>query len=105
MTDKKAFEARKKQIRKQAAPKSVTEMRHLGGKFDNELSPHKIRLSKRIVAYIQNAPGLYQQLMGNIDTTSKAISLLSDCFSKNADIFKRLGMAHADIEVSVLVIH
>lgn len=99
VTDKKSFEASKKQIRKQQAPKTVSEMRHLDGKFDNEISQHKLRLSKRIAAYIQNSPALYQQAMANIDTTFKAMSLLSDCFVKNAESFRRLAAIHADVEV------
>lgn len=101
MTDKKGFDAKKKLIRKQPGPKTVAEMKHLGGKFNNELSTHKLKLSRRIASYIQNGPGLYQQLMSNIETTTKVISLLSDCFSKNAEIFKKLGMAYADIEVTI----
>jgi len=101
ITDKKAFEQKKKQINKQPAPKAVKEMKHLEGKLDVELSPHKLNLSKCVANYIQNVPNLYQELMININNTSKAISLLSDCFNKTAYIFKRLGIANANIEVGV----
>lgn len=100
--DKKEFSEYKKRISAFPAPKTFKDIPLAAGEINIELSAHKLRLAKSISAYSQNTQLLYQQLSTSVEATCKAMTLLSDSFTRNAEVLRKLAAAHGSIEVSAL---
>jgi len=98
MAQRLQFDAKKKELNKVPAPKTIFDTKNLGGKAANEVSDRKIRLAKNIGSYIQNTQNLYTQLAVATDSTVKVIQLLSDCLARNADLYRQFSLNHANIE-------
>lgn len=98
-SDEKKFEAMKKQIKKMPAPKSLADLRLLGGKFNCDMEIRKMQLSNNIAQYVKQTQPLYKELADAICATTSTMLLLSDAFAKNAEIVKDLIFVHANIEV------
>jgi len=99
ITDKSLFEKKKKEITKQLAPKSIPEIKHLGGKVSVGVTPDKANQAKNIAQFSTICQGLYDKLMKANEDTAKIMKVLGDAFAREADIYKELTLAYASIEV------
>jgi len=59
-------------------PKTIRDIPLLSGQINTELSMDKILLAKNINSYTKNAELLYNQLLTYIESTFRAMTLLSD---------------------------
>lgn len=95
------FELDVKAIKKQPLIRDVTDIKLLEGEFSNELTLHKLRLTKQISLHVPKTIALYQELIQATDETCQIMRLLSNSYDKNARILKELGIVYANIEVSL----
>ena len=94
------FDGRKKEIAaKLPSPQSVRDIRQLRGNAVVGLSDHKAGLARNVGAYTGSCSTLYSQLLFANDDTVKIMRLLADALARNADLYRQLAIAHANIEV------
>lgn len=104
LIDDAKFLEMKKAFQKFIPVKIVTDLKLVEGKFEAELSPHKIELGREIPLYVKEAQKLYIELDNSINSTVNAMAVLSNALSKNAEIFKKLAIINTKIEVSFITI-
>ena len=82
-------------------PKTIRDIPLLSGQINTELSMDKILSAKNINYYTKDAELLYNQLLTSIESTFRAMTLLSDSFTRNAEILNKLETLYTDIEVTI----
>ncbi len=97
--DRNQFEHKSKQISKLPAPKTVSEIKHFGGKAKVELTQEAVTLSNNVLGFVPAAQSLYERMIRAMGDTGKVFSLLSDIMNRNAALFKESAVAHEKIDV------
>jgi len=99
ITDRRLFEAKKKELKKVPIVENIRSIQLLEGKSDNELTEHRAKVAEDIGDYARQAKILYSKLIASTSNTSKVMLFLSDSLVNNASILKDLAIIHANIEV------